>query len=773
MVIIDEDDLGIDALQQSERRLSRAQAIAHVGDWEWELATNDVHWSAELFRIYGFEPDEIAPDYGLILAQMHPDSKEEFLHDIDAALKGKKPFEMDYTFFRRDGSTAMLHTIGQVFRDDSGAPVRMAGVVQDITDRKKAEMLLQVSENKFKTIFDKANDGIMIADAATRNCVDANASMCEMLGYSKEEILGIMVSDIHPKADLPAIQDIFEQQMRGDILLAENIPVKRKDGSLLFVDINSARMEMAGKACLVGFFRDVTERRQAEEKNRQNEVFVRGILDSVDEGFIVVNRDYQIITANRAFCQQVGLLAEQIIGRHCFEVSHKYARPCFEEGEECSVKTVFASGRPHAVDHRHEDADGNEMHVETKAFPLRDISGTVVQAIETINNVTEKRLLEEEQLKVEKLEAIGILAGGIAHDFNNLLMGILGNISLIKNLIHDEKLYNLLHRAEKAAERARNLTMQLLTFSKGGAPVKDAASVPDIIEESTGFVLSGSNVDCGLAFGDLDKLWPVEVDKGQLSQVINNLTINAMHAMPRGGKIVVQVENKTITGDDNISLAAGDYVLINFIDQGCGIDKKNIPLIFDPYFSTKSEGSGLGLAAAYSIIKNHGGLLSVESKVGVGTTFHIYLPALSDGCDIEKEKRGELLTGQGKILVMDDEAVVLDISGEMLMYLGYQVETATEGSMAIDLYQKALASDRPFDGVILDLTIPGKMGGKETVGKLLQLDPLAKVIVSSGYANDPIMAEYQKYGFKGVVVKPFNLEKLSAVMAALLAVEGN
>ncbi len=253
-------------LYENARRLSQAQAIAHVGDWDWELASNAVHWSDELYRIYGYTPHEIAPDYNLILQQMHPDSKEEFTQAIEAALKGEKPFEMDYTFFRKDGREIVLHTIGQVFRDETGAPVRMSGIVQDITELKRAEMLLRVSEKKCRTIFDKATDGIGIVEAESGKIIEANPSLCGMLGYKKEELLKLGVADMHLASDLPAVQAAFERQRRGEISIAENLPVKRKDGTIFFADINSTVIEMEGKPCLVGFFRDITERKRAEEE---------------------------------------------------------------------------------------------------------------------------------------------------------------------------------------------------------------------------------------------------------------------------------------------------------------------------------------------------------------------------------------------------------------------------------------------------------------------------------------------------------------------------
>jgi len=379
------------------------------------------------------------------------------------------------------------------------------------------------------------------------------------------------------------------------------------------------------------------------------------------------------------------------------------------------------------------------------------------------HEISEREKMEEELLRSRKLESLGILAGGIAHDFNNLLTVILGNISLACRYVDPEKkAYKRLQEAEKATLRTKDLTQQLLTFSKGGEPVKKLLSIGDLVRESAGFVLRGSAVKGKSVIPD--DLWSVEADEGQIGQVINNLLINADQAMPEGGIIDITCENITVHKNDGLPVPEGKYVKISIEDRGIGIAEEHLPKIFDPYFTTKQKGSGLGLATTYSIIKKHGGYITVESRHGSGTTFRIYLPAFGGETCAKTTEDETFLSGEGNILVMDDEDAVRDIVSEMLRAIGYEVETARDGNEAITIYQEAKQLGKPFDLLILDLTVPGAMGGRDAIKRLREIDPDVKAVVSSGYSNDPIMANYKEHGFLGVIKKPYELKELSEVV---------
>lgn len=410
-----------------------------------------------------------------------------------------------------------------------------------------------------------------------------------------------------------------------------------------------------------------------------------------------------------------------------------------------------------------------EQKVQERTAELmaaRDMAEAAARDLQLANErlcreIAERKRAEDELIKAQKLESLGVFAGGIAHDFNNILTGILGNLSFARmQLAPSNSIARRLEECEKASVRASELTQQLLTFARGGDPIKKLIAPAPLIREAASFVLRGSNVRSII---DLpEELWCVEADGGQLCQALHNLLINAMQAMAEGGEVTVRGGNEQLEVDNPHRLPPGAYVKITVEDHGCGIFQENFVRIFDPYFTTKAQGSGLGLASVYSIVKRHGGTVEVSSVIGVGSSFDIHLPA-SPGKRIESvEVKGALdLPAGGRILIMDDEDFIREIAAEILQYIGYDVESCADGREAVERFQGARERNAPFAGVILDLTVPGGMGGKETALLLLEIDPDVALIVSSGYSSDPVIANYRQYGFRGAICKPFDADTLA------------
>lgn len=503
--------------------------------------------------------------------------------------------------------------------------------------------------------------------------------------------------------------------------------------------------------------------REERERKRAEEI-LRKVFDTVPDLFSIIDRDYHIVLSNWHGGYDYVPEETRRLKPYCYHAYYGRDEPC----EDCHVREVFATGKP-VVRQKFNPRIG---HVEIFAYPIFDEQGNIEMVTEQIRDVSEKRRMEEELFKAHKLESIGILAGGIAHDFNNLLTAILGNISLSKMYVSEgDSVYAKLTEAEKASLRARDLTQQLLTFSRGGAPVKKKASIAAIARESASFTLSGSRSSC--LFHIADDLWPAAVDEGQMSQVINNLILNADQAMPSGGIIEVTCVNARLGEEELPPLREGRYVVVSVKDHGVGIPFEALPRIFDPYFTTKQGGKGLGLAAVYSIVRNHEGHITVDTRPDKGTTFTLYLPCGEVDSAGAADDQGEppesgLPECSGKVLVMDDEENIREVIGEMLDFIGYETEFARDGAEAVALYARALGSGEPFAAVILDLTIPGGMGGKEAVEKLRALDPGVRAIVSSGYSNDPIMSDYLGFGFRGIITKPYKLTELKKVLSEVI-----
>lgn len=513
-------------------------------------------------------------------------------------------------------------------------------------------------------------------------------------------------------------------------------------------------------------FQDITERKQTREELASERERLAVTLRSIGDGVITTDTDGRIVMLNKEAEKLCGWGQKEARGKPLHDVfriiNEKTGEPCDDP-----VKRVLATGNIVALANHTIliSRDGSRRSIADSGAPIRDSQSRVIGVVLVFRDVTDRKRMEKELLKTQKLESVGILAGGIAHDFNNILAAILGNIDLaIHRLGENERVVPLLVDAEKASLRAKGLTQQLLTFARGGSPVRRTVSVAGIIRDSAVFVLRGSNVNF-----DLDvppDLWLVNIDPGQMSQVIQNIIINARESMPEGGTVRVACRNHVGDGED-------ETVEITITDSGAGIEPEDIDKVFDPYFTTKKKGTGLGLSICHSIIAQHGGTITVSSRPGSGTVFTIHLPAKKVREKQEEDRKEYQPRRSGvRVLMMDDEEMVLRVAREMLVQMGHEVEVAKDGQEALDLYRSAADAGRKFDLVIMDLTIPGGMGGKDAVKEIHTRDPAVPVIVASGYSNDPIMASFEEHGFCAAVSKPFLMRDLGVAIDKALGESG-
>ncbi len=503
----------------------------------------------------------------------------------------------------------------------------------------------------------------------------------------------------------------------------------------------------------------INKYRETENALQESEERYRVLVNNASEAIVVV-QDKFIKFANPVAIKLLDCTAEGIASHHFFEFIYPDDRSLILERNQKRMEGEVVEGR---YSFRIMANGGSIKWVENSAVTIEWEGRLATLCL--LADITERKKIEEEMIKADKLETVGLLAGGIAHDFNNFLASLLGNITIAKLYRDDmEKVLKKLDNMEKVTERAKDLANQLFTFAKSSEPIKKRVKLGKLIPEEVKFILSGSNVRP--IFSIAEDLYTVEVDRGQFSQVLGNIVINAVQAMPEGGLLDVGVENITSGGAYKkgfLLLPEGAYIKISIKDGGKGIPEEFLTKIFAPFFTTKEKGRGLGLATSYSIIKKHGGHLSVESEVGVGTKFFIFLPAADQPAAIQV-RAGSIYQGAGKILIMDDEEELRTTMGELLLAYGHDVLLARDGSEALDLYLEAIQNAEPFQLVIIDLTVPGGMGGKQTIKELLKIDPDVKAIVASGYSSDPVMANYRDYGFVGAIRKPFSPEKLTKLV---------
>jgi PAS domain S-box-containing protein len=763
-------------LAEANRRLRESESLLRFTAYSVENISDAVYWVTEDGRFW---------DCNAAACRMLGYSREELLSmsvtDVDPGYAGEDRAS-HLAELREKGSRK--HQRFHTTRDGSAIPVEITtsyfvyedqeffcSIVRDITDRVEAENEAAF----FRALIEYTREPVYVLNLEDGRMFYVNPAACSHYGRDFDTLKNMRIPDWDPSFDMDGLPGIREQLKLGKLLRFETTH-RVASGELIPVEVTASYLKLDAREFTAGNFHDIRERKAMESALRESE---RNLIEA--QRIAKVGNWTRDLSGNLLYASAE---CRRIFGREAgkspgtFESFLELVHPDDRQRIRATFEDIVRTGQPFTADFVIIRPDGTEGIVRARGEMVCGESGAPEKVIGTVQDITEQRKaeadrieLERQMLNIQKLESLGVLAGGIAHDFNNLLTGILGNLSMMRmDLPPDHHLHDRIGRCEKAVHQATGLTCQLLTFSRGGEPVKKVIDLGRVIRDSVSFSLHGSNVAVEMKISD--DLWSVEADEGQIGQVFQNLLINADQSMPQGGIVRVEASNQRLSEKRIPSLEPGEYVLVSVVDQGMGIQPENLDRIFDPYFTTKKSGTGLGLTALYSIVRKHGGQVLVSSRVGIGSVFRVYLPACAENMTAETvagyAASSPVCTGEGFILVMDDEEIIRDMAKEMLSLLGYRVTTCSSGEEVIELYEKSLKKGDAPDAVIMDLTIPGKMGGQEASTAIHALDPTAVLIVSSGYSNDPVLSDFRKYGFSDSLAKPFRVEDLAAALRRVL-----
>ena len=758
-------------LRVSEERLRRLFEDAVEGIYENEPGGGFRLANPAMARILGYASAAelmALPPAQVSACYVSPTRRAEFLALLEEQRDLVTDFESEV--WRRDGTRIWISENVRAVRDAAGQVKWVQGLVTDITARKRAELALRESEQSYRRLFLANPYPMWIYERESLRFLAVNDAAIAFYGYSREEFDRMTLQEIRPEEEREHLRSAVRAMQAGPNQLGV-FTHRRKDGRLLRVEITTLVFTDQGREQVLAIAKDLTEREQAQAAELElaaERERLAVTLSAMAEGVVTTDAEGQVRFINKAACAITGWTSAAATGRRIDEV-------CTLRHEKSGaavtppVAAALAAGR--VVDLPPQTAllrrVGGRGLVEGCCAPIRDAEGRGTGAVLVLRDVTERSRLEAELARASKLESVGILAGGIAHDFNNILAIVMGNLTLAQlDAGSNAATLRWLKEAERGAFRARDLTQQLLTFAKGGDPVRSAVLLSEIVREAAKFALHGSTVRGEFEFAD--DLWAADVDGGQIGQVVQNLVINAAQAMSGGGTLRVTLRNEELAADTPTPLTAGRYLKLSLADTGAGIRPEHLARIFEPYFTTKQQGTGLGLATVYSIIRKHQGHVVVESELGKGTTFHLWLPAAKQVATATVS-RSPFEVMQGRILFMDDEEPIRQMANVLLGRLGLTVKTVADGAELVREYAAARSAGQPYDLVMMDLTVPGAMGGREAIEALRKLDPKVRAVVSSGYSGDPVLANFREHGFCGIVPKPYRVADLSRVLQAALA----
>lgn len=767
-------------LQYSWRKLSTSEPspkisfVKGVKDWEWtigagcyidDIEVNILQMRTELHQTIRQHIEKILLVLVTLVICIFAVSKY-------ISYRVRLSFNMVSKFFHQAAVEHLRIDPGQIFFEELINLANSANYM--LEERMKIENELKANEERFQLAIRGTNDGLWDWNIETK--VPYFSDRCKtMLGYEPTDAFTIdsWQQLIYPEDFERVITELNSYLYGKKESFEHTYRMIHKNGQIIWVMNRclAVRDSNGNPVRIVGFITDITSQKQAEQALAEEKELLTVTLRSIGEGVIATDIQNNVVLMNKVAEKFTGWDSQEAVGKpvqDIFQLMDIKSQSNNLHSENVRLQEFsLLTQHPVILISRH----GEKRTIEGSTAPIRDKESRTIGTVLVFRDITEKMQMEEAFQKKRKLESIGILAGGIAHDFNNILTALLGNLTLAKLYAEsNEKVIKKIDRAEAAVMKAKKLTYELLTFAKGGDPIKKILDIKPLVEESAQFALSGSNVKLVLHFSE--NLPRVNVDENQIKQVIHHIVLNADQAMPEGGTIEIFGEIIDLLEMNPFQLPAGSYIRLIIKDQGIGIPEEHLDKIFDPYFTTKEMGHGLGLATSFSIIRKHQGTIDVKSKVGEGTSVILYLPIVPQKSPLDRQVMKKKPLGRSlSILLMDDETMILDVTSALLENLGYQVETAKEGKEVIEKYQKNLNAGKSYDVVILDLTIPGGMGGRETLLKLKEIDPNVKAIVSSGYSNDPIMSHYKEYGFEACIVKPFRMEELRNAIEMVQRIE--
>jgi two-component system, cell cycle sensor histidine kinase and response regulator CckA len=747
------------ALRESEEKYRNILESIQEAYYEVDLKGNFTFFNDSMSSFFGYTRDELLGSHysGYVDKEFVPRIFDVF-HKV--FLTGEPDKGFDWETIRKDGTRGSVESSVSLIRDSRGNPIGFRGVARDVTERKQAVEALRRSEERYRNILESIQDAYAEVDLQGR-FLFFNDSLCRMIGHSREVLLGMNYRDIAtPEVARKAYEFFHEIYVTGKPSTLMDYEVIRKDGTKRVFELSVSLMsDDAGKATgFRGLARDITKRKEAEEALRISEARFRDLAELLPETVYETDLKGRITFVNKSGLERFGYSGQDICnGLNVLDVVSRDERQMLLENIDKLLKGEKTGLKEYLVVRK----NGTTFPVFAHSAPILG-DGKPLGFRGFLVDISEKKNLEEQLLHAQRMESIGTLAGGVAHDFNNLLTGIQGNVSIMMMEIdkggplHKKRLENM----ERCVKRGTDLTRQLLGFARGGKYEVKVTDLSDFIRKSTDmFIRARKEIRLHLQGGK--GIWPVDVDQGQMEQVLLNLYLNAWQAMPGGGDLYVGLENVDL-GDDSAKpyeLSSGRYVKVSVRDTGIGMDDAVKARIFDPFFTTKdrASGTGLGLASVYGIVKNHGGSIHVESKAGFGTEFMIFMPASSKDVEHEVAVGDEVEKGTGCILLVDDEEMILDVGCEMLSELGYRVVKARGGKEGLVQFQRLIPV---VDLVILDMIMPD-MSGMEVFERLKEIYPGVRVLLSSGYSLEGQAKEIMERGCRGFIQKPFSLQDLS------------